>query len=541
MAIYIYLGTQYMTVSEYIIEFLINKGVKTVFAYPGANVLRLYGQLCQSNIRTVLCRHEQGAVHAAAGYAKATGKIGVCIATSGPGATNLITGIADANLDSAPLLVITGQVPSRYIGRDAFQEADILGITIPVTKHNYLVTDADEVPRDLEEAFRIATSGRQGPVLVDITSDLFDAYLNESSFDFQCLLPRERHNIYSLEKAEEKLFEVLSSSFRPLVLAGGGVVSSGASDTLRELCEKTGIPCAVTMMGKSIAGAGMNGLLGMAGLHGTDNANTAINQCDLLIAVGCRFSDRTVSDFEAFGRSRTIVHCDIDPAELNKNLKVYLPVCEDAKIFLQKLLEFSTKLSASRKEQFATWFKKAPQLQSKTQRSIFKAICKYENNSKKSCIITDVGTVQTDAAHAVTVKRERAYITSGGLGAMGFALPCAVGASFALNDFGADPSSRIIAVAGDGGFQMTMQEMGILSECPVPVKIIIANNRALGMVNDMETGKGGKYLLGDIPDFSLIAKAYNVPSRQIHLDDNTESAVHEFLSAPESALLEIIY
>lgn len=530
-----------MTVSEYIIEFLINKGVKTVFAYPGANVLRLYGQLCQSGIRTVLCRHEQGAVHAAAGYAKSTGKTGVCIATSGPGATNLITGIADANLDSAPLLVITGQVPSRYIGRDAFQEADILGITIPVTKHNYLITDAHEVPRDLEEAWRIAKSGRQGPVLVDITSDLFDTTLSESSFEFECLLPRERHNIYSLENAENKLFEVVSSSFRPLILAGGGVVASGASQALKELCRESGIPCAVTMMGKAIAGNDIEGLLGMAGLHGTDDANTAMNQCDLLIAVGCRFSDRTVGDFEAFGRSRTVIHCDIDPAELNKNLKVYLPVCADAREFIEKLSEFSEKLPNSKKEQFAGWFEKAPQREEKPQNSIFRAICKYENNSNSSCIITDVGTVQTDAAHTVTVKRERAYVTSGGLGAMGFALPAAIGASFALSDCGADSSSRIIAVAGDGGFQMTMQEMGILPECPIPIKIIIANNRSLGMVNDMEIGKGGKYLLGDTPDFSLIAKAYNIPNSKINLDSKTESAVFEFISAPESALLEIIY
>ena len=530
-----------MTVSEYIIEFLINKGVKTVFAYPGANVLRLYGQLCQSGIRTVLTRHEQGAIHAAAGYAKATGQTGVCIATSGPGATNLITGIADANLDSAPLLVITGQVPSCYIGRDAFQEADILGITIPVTKHNYLVTDAAEVPRDLEEAWRIAKSGRHGPVLVDITSNLFDKELQGDSFEFECLLPRERHNIYSLESAEEKLFEVLSSSFRPLILAGGGVVASGASSALKELSERSGIPCAVTMMGKAIAGANIDGLLGMAGLHGTQNANTAMNQCDLLIAIGCRFSDRTVSDFEAFGRSRTVIHCDIDPAELNKNLKVYLPVCADASQFIEKLCSISNKLPSEKKSQFAGWFERSPSAENKAQDIIFKTLCRYENNSEKSCIITDVGTVQTDAARNITVKRERAYITSGGLGAMGFALPAAIGASYALYDSGADDSSRIIAIAGDGGFQMTMQEMGILSECPVPVKIIIANNRSLGMVKEMEIGKGGKYLLGSTPDFSLIAKAYNVESTRITLDDNAENAVCEFLSAPDSALLEIIY
>ena len=530
-----------MTVSEYIIEFLKNKGVKTVFAYPGANVLRLYGQLCQSGIRTVLTRHEQGAIHAAAGYAKATGKTGVCIATSGPGATNLITGIADANLDSAPLLVITGQVPSCYIGRDAFQEADILGITIPVTKHNYLVTEADEVPRDLEEAWRVAKSGRQGPVLVDITSDLFDTVLKEESFGFECLLPRERHNLYSLENAEKKLFEVLSSSFRPLVLAGGGVVASGASEALKELCEKTGIPCAVTMMGKAVAGADMDGLLGMAGLHGTKDANTAMYQCDLLIAIGCRFSDRTVGDFEAFGRSRTIVHCDIDPAELNKNLKVYLPVCEDAKVFIEKLSEIADQLPDNKKERFATWFEGSAKRQPKDQDAVFNAVCRYENESKKSCIVTDVGTIQTDAARTITVRRERAYITSGGLGAMGFALPAAIGASFALFDNGADDTSRIIAIAGDGGFQMTMQEIGILCECPGPVKIIIANNRALGMVNDMEIGRGGKYLLGDTPDFSLIAEAYKVPGRRIPLDANTEKTVSEFLAAPESALLEIIY
>lgn len=529
-----------MTVSEYIIEFLKGKGVKTVFAYPGANVLRLYGQLCESGIRTVLTRHEQGAIHAAAGYAKATGMTGVCIATSGPGAANLITGIADANLDSAPVLVITGQVPSKYIGRDAFQEADILGITIPVTKHNYLVTDACEVPRDLEEAWRVANSGRHGPVLVDITSDLFDTQLENEATQFECLLPRKRKNPYPLEECVGTLEKVLTSSFRPLVLAGGGVVSSGASQALAEFCEKSGVPCVVTMMGKAIAGKNIKGLLGMAGRHGTKAANTALEQCDLLIAVGCRFSDRTVSDFEAFSRSRTIVHCDIDSAELNKNLKVYLPVCADAGEFLQKLCGIANDLKSGQRARFSTWYEKEENADATLFGKLYKTIEKYENENPGSCIVTDVGTVQTDAARCITVGSERSYVTSGGLGAMGFGLPAAIGASFALGDQDHGTSVRVIAVCGDGGFQMTLQEMGILFECPVPVKIIIVNNRALGMVNDMEIGKGGKYLLGDKPDFTLLAKAYGVGARAVRLDDNIESEVLGFIKENESALLEII-
>ncbi|MBE6587772.1 MAG: thiamine pyrophosphate-binding protein [Ruminococcaceae bacterium] len=532
-----------MTVSDYIIDFLLQKGVKTVFAYPGANVLRLYARLCESSIRIVLTRHEQGAIHAAAGYAKATGKVGVCIATSGPGAANLITGIADANLDSSPLLVITGQVPSRYIGRDAFQEADILGITIPVTKHNYLVTDAEEVPRDLEEAWRVAESARQGPVLVDITSDLFDTALSRRSFEFECLLPRKRENHYPLADSLDKLREVISSSFRPLVLAGGGVVSSGASQLLRSFCERSGIPCVVTMMGKGLAGAGFENLLGMAGLHGNICANTVLEQCDLLIAIGCRFSDRTVGDFEAFSRSRTIVHCDIDPAELNKNLKVYLPVCADCSDFLSALSDIADDLDDTHKERYSGWYTRIPPVVVSQADELYKSVCRYENENPGSCIVTDVGTIQTEAARLITVKGERAFVTSGGLGAMGFGLPGAIGASFALydKDEKGNDGRRIILIAGDGGFQMTLQELGILSECPLPIKIIIMNNRTLGMVNDMEIGRGGQYLLGDKPDFSLLAKAYGVPSQRIALDGDSPKKVLDFLSEPESSLLEIIY
>ena len=531
-----------MTVSEYIIEYLQKKGVKTVFAYPGANVLKLYAMLCKSDINVVLTRHEQGAVHAATGYAKATGKVGVCLATSGPGAANLVTGIADANLDSAPLLIITGQVPSKYIGRDAFQEADIMGITIPVTKHNYLVKDADEVPRDLEEAWRIASSGRMGPVLVDITSDLFDEKLPDYSFDFECLLPRVRDNKYPLADALDKIEEVIASSYRPLVLAGGGVVSAGASEELKGFCEKSGIPCVVTMMGKSLAGADIPNNLGMTGLHGTRSANTAMSQCDLLIAVGCRFSDRTVSDFEAFGRSRTIIHCDIDPAELNKNLRVYLPVAADAKDFLRALSQVSEKLPENVRKSFSRWHSAdSDSSENKCEDKVFLAIDRFEKENTSTCIVTDVGTVQTEAARLITVARERAYITSGGLGAMGFGLPGAIGASFAMGDIGRGKDDRIIAIAGDGGFQMTLQEMGILSECPVPVKIIVMNNRCLGMVNDMEIGRGGKYDMGDTPDISLIAKAYGVNSERVELSDNIEEKIYRFLSAPDSALIEIMF
>lgn len=530
-----------MTVSEYIIKYLEEKDVKTVFAYPGANVLRLYGQLCKSGIRVVLTRHEQGAIHAATGYAKATGKTGVCIATSGPGAANLITGIADANLDSAPVLIITGQVPSRYIGRDAFQEADILGITIPVTKHNYLVTEADEVPRDLEEAWRVATSGRKGPVLVDITSDLFDMQLPEEALDFECLLPRERKNPYPLDECLDKLSAVIKSAYRPLVLAGGGVVSSGASQLLAGFCKKSGIPCVVTMMGKAIAGGSFENLLGMAGRHGNVCANEALEQCDLLIAIGCRFSDRTVSDFEAFARRRTIVHCDIDPAELNKNLKVYLPVCADAGEFLNKLSGIADGLPPELKGRQSGWYTKTPPVMSGPTDIIYSTVCKYENKNGKCCIVTDVGTIQTESARLITVENDRCFVTSGGLGAMGFGLPAAIGASFAIHDCGVRKDARVVVIAGDGGFQMTLQELGILCECPVPIKIIIANNRTLGMVNDMETGKGGQYLLGDKPDFSLLAKAYGVAAKQIPLDENTKHELESFLESDESYLLEIIY
>lgn len=543
----------YMTVAGYIIDFLKSKGVRTVFAYPGANVLRLYGLLCQSGIRVILTRHEQGAAHAAAGYAKATGKPGVCIATSGPGAANLVTGIADAYLDSAPMLIITGQVPSAYIGRDAFQEADIMGMTIPVSKHNYLIRHQSEVPRDLEEAWRIAVCPRQGPVLVDITSDLFDSALTEQDMRFECLLPRERHNRYPLDSVKEKTFEALRASFRPVILAGGGVYAAGASALLEKAAAESHIPVVFTMMGKSAAAApgSQCRYLGMTGRHGNAKANRALSQSDLVIAVGCRFSDRTVGDFAAFGRSRTVIHCDIDPAELDKNVKADIPVCCDAGSFLSFLTEICSTLPESVLGRFDNWgralFSNAmPDLQlapydtdAGDSNQVYSAVAEYVAKYPSSAVVTDVGCVQTKTAREVPIFRERGFITSGGLGVMGFGLPGAIGAAFGLRDFGnTDSHTRVIALCGDGGFQMTVQECGLLGKCPVPVKVIIVNNSCLKMVKDMPAGAGGYYDMSDNPDFVHLAESYGISGVRA-VSGSCREAVSEFLNSDAAGVLEI--
>ena len=533
-----------MNGAGYILAFLKEKKIGTVFAYPGSSVLPLYAALCESGIRVVLSRHEQGAAHEAVGYAKATGLPGVVVATSGPGATNLVTGIADAYLDSAPLLVITGQVASGAIGRDAFQEADIMGITIPVTKHNYLIKKSDDLPSALEEAYRVATFPRMGPVLVDITGDVFDADIPAAATHFECLLPRHHQNDFRLRQASLDVRAALEKAEKPLLLVGGGVAAAGASAELRTVAREYHIPVVTTMMGRAIgAGDGFPELVGMAGVYGTREANEALADCDLLLAIGTRFSDRTVPDAAALERGRTIVHADPDSAELAKNVRADICVCCGAVRMFEMLRTVLADLPEEKRKCFAAFAAKhtATSRESGVCGTLCEVLAAYEAGHPGTRVVTDVGLAQTALARGLALREERAYVTSGGLGAMGFGLPAAIGAAYALADTGrSNPAVRVITVAGDGGFQMTAHELPLVRHTPVPVKAIVIDNASLGMVAELPQGRGGLYDLADNPDFAVLAAAYGVPAEVLpEGDPRLESRLGAFLASPGSGLFII--
>lgn len=535
-----------MTGAEYIIDFLIRRGVDTVFGYPGVAVLELYDALGKSPLRHILVRHEQGAVFAASGYARTSGRIGVAVATSGPGAVNLATGIADAYLDSVPLLAITGQVESSAIGRDAFQEADIMGMTLPVTKHNYLVRDIKNLPRSLEEAYKIALSDRCGPVLIDITKDVLAADIDES-IAVKPNLPRKRENEYPLSDALPQIKSALAASKRPLILAGGGVVSGGASHSLTNFARKSGIPIVTTLMGMGIlVGDGVE-LYGMTGVYGNRAARAALDGCDLAIAVGCRFSDRTVSDFKRFERSRTIIHCDCDPAEINKNCTADIAAVCGADAFLDALSDAEIEYDRPAIE---GWKSSLSPLKAKhvitehpnrlSNWEILRAIDTLEAERRDALYVSDVGDFQMSAARELEPRFERGFITSGGLGAMGFGLPAAIGASYSRPN----GVKNIVLLCGDGGFQMTMPELSTLKAAPLPIKVFIFDNSSLRMIKNAQLRDYGgatvdSALIGN-PDFSMIAAAYDIKSAVLDMNDRAalSEKINALLDIEESVIID---
>lgn len=534
-----------MTGAEFVVDFLKKMQTDTVFCYPGVAVLELFDALGKSDINHVLVRHEQGAVFAASGYARASGKVGVCIATSGPGAVNLTTGITDANLDSVPLLVITGQVDSASIGRDAFQEADIMGITLPVTKHNYLVKDKYQLRAVLAEAYKIASCHRCGPVLVDITKDVLSAEVEDDG-EVSSPLPRKRMNEYTLEKSLGEIEKAIKESYRPVILAGGGVVASSCSEKLAEFSKKSGIPVVVTLMGMGIVLGDDVKLYGMTGVYGNKAAKTALWQSDLCIAVGCRFSDRTVSDFARFESSRMIIHSDVDPAEINKNLRADIAAVCDAGEFFDALISLDAKPDASSLE---LWISQLDAL--KTKHVIEKHEHRLSNweivrnldecaKERGDCtFVCDVGDFQMAAARELEPCFERGFITSGGLGAMGFGLPAAIGASM----YGGDGAKQVVLLAGDGGFQMSMQELSTVKKAKKPIKIFIFDNSALRMiVNKQNALYGGNCVdsrLSDNPDFALIAEAYGIDHVTLDVSgrDSVKQKIAEILSADSHTIV----
>ncbi|HHF7033563.1 acetolactate synthase large subunit [Streptococcus mutans] len=499
--------------SEILLDTLANLGVKTIFGYPGGAVLPLYDAIYkQDNIRHILARHEQGAVHEAEGFAKSTGKLGVAIVTSGPGATNAITGIADAMSDSVPMLVFTGQVATRGIGKDAFQEADIIGITMPITKYNYQIRETADIPRIVTEAVHIATTGRPGPVVIDLPKDVSEKRV--SSFNETTIkIPGYQPTIEPNNLQVKKILSQLKKAKKPLILAGGGVNYAGASAELIAFAERYKIPVVSTLLSLGVMPIEHPLSLGMGGMHGSYASNMALTECDFLINFGSRFADRLTGNPKTFAQKAVVAHVDIDPAEIGKVVKTAIPVVGDAKKTLKQLLE-SDKVSTRHRE----WTDKVLQDKAKApfsykfDQEVIKPQHAIETIGKltkgDAIIITDVGQHQMWAAQFYPYKNERQIITSGGLGTMGFGIPAAVGAKLA------NPGKEVVLFVGDGGFQMTNQELAILNGYGVPIKLVLINNHSLGMVRQWQESfydeRRSESTFDDEPNFQLLAESYGI-------------------------------
>lgn len=516
-----------MNGADVIVKFLLDKGVHHTFGYPGGPVLVLYEAIYKANFPHILTRHEQGAIHAAEGFAKVSGIPGVVIATSGPGATNLVTGLADAMLDSVPILAITGAVARKATGTDAFQEADITGITLPITKYNYLVMNPDELLPILEEAWQLTTDGRPGPVLVNIPKDILALEIKPQEGRSTNAYVRHRPAKVKTGALVDKVYAALARSKRPLLLAGGGcVIARGGTDDLKHFVECLGIPVATTLMGKGAILDNHPYYLGNLGMHGTPQANTALGTCDLLLAVGTRFSDRIIGDPVLYneGHERVVIHVDVDSSEIGKNVRVDLAVEDDAADFFETMIRNQPADYACRQnaEQWKAWLdslllKKARYEELKQlmyepatplpPQYVVRAIADAFKGTNP-IVVTDVGQHQMFVSQHFPMETPRSWITSGGLGTMGFGLPAAIGTSFY------DSSRPTLCFVGDGGFQMTLQELGVLSNLGLPVKVFIMDNGGLGMVRQWQELFFHKHYshsgLEGNPDFIKIAEAYQV-------------------------------
>jgi acetolactate synthase-1/2/3 large subunit len=532
--------------AEAVIKSLLAEGVEVMYGYPGGAIMPVYDEIYKykDQIEHVLTRHEQGAAHAAQGYARVTGKVGVAIATSGPGATNLITGIADAHIDSTPMVCITGQVGSHLLGSDAFQEIDIVGLSTPITKWNYQVTKASEIPEVLARAFYIARSGRPGPVLIDITKD---AQFESLDFSYKkcsgirSYTPFPEVNLLQVERAAQ----AINNAKKPMIVFGQGVILGSAETLLKEVVEKTGVPAAWTILGLSALETNHPLNVGMVGMHGNYAPNILTNECDVLIAIGMRFDDRVTGDLNTYAKQATIIHFEIDPAEVNKNVHAHIPVLGDVKQTLKLLLEF---LQPKSHEQ---WHNKFRELYSTEYEKIIKNDLSASEGKIKmaevldeintvskgdAIIVSDVGQHQMVACRYAKFNSSRSNVTSGGLGTMGFALPAAIGAKMG------SPNREVVAIIGDGGFQMTLQELATIYQMNVPVKIVVLNNNFLGMVRQWQQMFFEKrYASTEMvnPDFTGIAKAYHLATRKISERSNLQEAVQEMLASDKPFFLEV--
>ena len=531
-----------MTGAEIVWATLERLGVETIFGYPGGAILPTYDALTRSKVHHVLVRHEQGATHMADGFARASGRVGVAIATSGPGATNMVTGIATAMMDSSPIVCITGQVGSSVIGTDAFQEVDITGITLPITKHNYLVTRADEVAQSLREAFEIAASDRPGPVLVDITKD---AQQGKCEFDWEAAAPRtaRREPAFFPSQAElDAALKLINEAERPVILAGHGIILSGAEQQVRILAERAGIPVALTLLGLGCFPASHPLSLGMMGMHGEAWVNAAIQNADLLIALGMRFDDRVTGKLSTYAPKAKKIHVEIDRAEINKNIRVDAPLIGDLREILDRLLpgvkanpraEWGSVISGSKQDSAVRDIQNLPD-----SGHLYAAHAIHDlwrETEGKAIVVTDVGQHQMWEAQYYHHERSRTLITSGGLGTMGFALPAGIGAKFAR------PDAEVWVVVGDGGFQMTMAELATIVQEKLNVKIAIINNGYLGMVRQwQEFFYEGRYESTPLlsPDFVKLAEAYGIPAVAVTQRSQVVPAIRMARSQPGAALID---
>ena len=531
-----------------LLECLSRLGINEIFGYPGGAVIPIYDELYSfKEIKHYFARHEQGAVHEADGYARSTGKVGACLATSGPGATNLVTGIMTAHMDSIPLLVITGQVSSSLLGKDAFQESDIVGITVPITKNNYLVQDVKDLPRILKEAYYIASTGRPGPVLVDIPRDI---QLQEIPYDefnkiYENHFSLEGYNpVYEGHKGQIKTaIKMIKDSKKPLIIAGAGILKAHAYEELKEFVEKTNIPVAMTLLGLGSFPGNHELALGMIGMHGTTYANYAANEADLIIAAGMRFDDRVTGNPQKFVPNAKIIHIDIDPAEIGKNKLIDVPIVGDLKNVLTDLNEKAPKVSYDEwLKQIKKWKKEYSLTYRKTEDDILipqEILSEIDKITKGNVIVaTDVGQHQMWAAQYLTFNNPYSILTSGGAGTMGFGLPAAIGAQVA------NPNKKVLAVVGDGGFQMTFQELMLIKEYNLPVKIFIINNSYLGMVRQwQELFHEKRYSSVDLsynPDFIKIGEAYGIKSIQLTNKKDLKKHLKKILESDEAVLVECI-
>ena len=535
-----------MNGAQALLESLKREGVDLVFGYPGGVVLKLYDEIYKMNFPNILTGHEQGAVHAADGYARASGKVGVVIATSGPGAANLITGIATANMDSIPIVCITGQVANHAIGKDSFQEVDVCGITTPITKHNYLVKNVNELPRVVKEAFFIAQTGRQGPVCIDIAADVFNA---EIDFEYP-----EKVNLRGYtgenpadEKSVDEVVTALKNCQRPLIFAGGGVISSETSSTLREILNILGCPSTSTMMGIGAIEPDRDGYLGFAGMHGAYGANIAIQNCDLLLAIGMRFSDRVTGKVAEFAPYAKIVHFELDPAEINKNVQVDYKVLGDLKNSLPILLDKLKNSNFNFAEKFSAWKNQALDegakhpFSYKPDGDIIKPgalITKISELCDENTIaVTDVGQHQMWAAQFFKARAPRQFLTSGGLGTMGFGLPAAMGAKLAC------PDKNVVLFTGDGSIMMNIQELSTISEKNIDVKVIIVHNFILGMVGQWQRlFYNHHYSASELNlkrDFVKIAQAMGVRGYRLTKAAELNDELPEILFSKGAAVIDV--
>ena len=535
--------TEPKTGADLLIECLINEGVDFLFGYPGGAVLPIYDAIykAQRSIKHILFRHEQGSIHAAEGYARVTGKPGVVIGTSGPGATNLVTGIADAMMDSLPLVVFTGQVPKNVVGTDAFQEADIMAITTPITKHNYQVRSISDLPRIIKEAFHIASTGRPGPVVIDVPRDISAGIAHEETYEVNIDLPGYQPTTKPNPLQIKKLGEAISKSKKPVILAGAGVLLGKASKELADFATKHSLPVTTTLLGLGSFPGDSPLFLGMAGMHGTYTANKALYECDLLVNIGARFDDRLTGNLKHFAPNAKVSHIDIDPAEIGKNVKTNIPIVSDAKEALIELLsqemetpdhqEWLNTLSEYKRE-YPLWYNNngkeiSPQW-------LIEAIHKATNGD--AIVTTDVGQHQMWAAQYYPFKNPDNWVTSGGLGTMGFGFPAAIGAQFAA------PDRTVVAILGDGGFQMTLQELGVVQERNLPIKIIIVNNSALGMVRQWQEvfydKRFSESLLHSQPDFVKLAESYDIRSIKIDNMEDLITSLPEFFAYDGPILMD---